>query len=137
MENPKCFNFQGIHTIRLYLPPVLTTINNFIPPISPYLPSGKTHFLLNITYYSYVTSICMNICTYFLKCIRLPYFLISSLVEYHIIDVHLLIHFTYISYGNTNTILAHQYNKWHTLKTIYILFWMGIICIINIGNCFE
>ena len=58
-------NFQGIHTIRLYLTPVIITINNVIPPLSQYIPSGKTLLLLNITGYSYVTSICMNICIYF------------------------------------------------------------------------
>ena len=57
---------QGIHTIRLYLPPVHTTIHNVIPPLIQYIPSDKTLLLLNITGYSYVTSICMNICIYLL-----------------------------------------------------------------------
>ena len=46
MGNPKILNFQGIHTIRLYLPPVINTIHHVVPPLSPYISSGKKSFLI-------------------------------------------------------------------------------------------
>ena len=131
------YNFLGIHNIRLYLPPVITTILRVINHLSPYITYGKTIFLLNITNYSYVTSIFMNICIHFVKCMILPDLRISYLMGHNIIEVNLMIQYTSISQRNTQTILDHKYIKRHTKKTIYILFQIDIICIIIIGNCFE
>ena len=86
MDKTQILNFQMIHNIRLYLPPIITTLQYVSILLISYKTPGETLFVSKIIYYPYGKSSCTNKCFFRYK--RLHHLSIIHLMGNHIIDIN-------------------------------------------------